>query len=47
MEKWKIKWVTYGKSELYELLADGWEPFSATCLGNPDFALIWLRKKGV
>ena len=42
---WKVKEATYGNPELAMLLDDGWEPFAVTCLGNPDYALIWLRKK--
>lgn len=42
---WEIAWAKLGTEELARYLKEGWEPFAASCLGNPDYALIWLRKK--
>ena len=41
---WQIEMAYYGSPTLKRLLEEGWEPFTVTCPGNPEFALIWLRK---
>lgn len=42
---WKIRSASYNATIVDELLKDGWEPFAVTCLGNTEYALIWLRKE--
>jgi len=46
MEKWEVKCVNYNKDVgALLLIEEGWEPFAITCLGNPLYSLIWLRRK--
>ena len=42
---WQIEVVHLGGPTLKSLLEENWEPFAVTCLGNPENALIWLRKE--
>lgn len=44
---WDVRYVGYldkGGKDLKNFLDQGWEPFAVTCLGNPKYALVWIRK---
>lgn len=43
---WEVKQVQFG-DDFIKQIQGGWEPFAVTCLGNPVYALIWLRKRKV
>ena len=46
MKKWEIQYISFANTEKLDvLLKDGWEPFAVTCLGNVEYAIIWLRKE--
>ena len=42
---WQVTYKYWGSEALLEYLGDGWEPFAVTCLGNIEYAIVWLRKK--
>ena len=46
MDKWEVKCLGYDRVlDAAIAIEEGWEPFAATCLGNPSHVLIWLRRK--
>ena len=48
MTTWEVTYVDFNAGPgQTQLLVEGWEPFYVTCLGNPDLALIWLRREKV